>query len=108
MIQPRAERSKTSPAIFHLVTPIWGETTTRHELFEAMPLIGGRKCLFVRVTRHQLALRQDMTVHGGIEFGTARIRFQFQFGIKAEDFEEVTVRARWRTGAAVIAFTKVV
>ena len=49
-----------------------------------------------------------MTVHGGIEFGTARIRFQFQFGIKGEDFEEVTVRARWRTGATVIAFTKVV
>ena len=39
MIQPVADKSKTSPAIFHFVTPHISETTTRGELFEAATVI---------------------------------------------------------------------
>ena len=49
-----------------------------------------------------------MTAHGGIEFGAAHTRLQIQFGIEREDFEKITMRSGGRTGAAVIAFAKIV
>jgi hypothetical protein len=49
-----------------------------------------------------------MTAHGGIEFGAARTGFQFQFGVECEDFEKIAMRSGGRTGAAVIAFTKII
>jgi hypothetical protein len=49
-----------------------------------------------------------MTAHGGVEFGAARIGFQFQFSVEREDFEKIAMRPpRW-TGSAVIAFTKII
>jgi hypothetical protein len=49
-----------------------------------------------------------MTAHRGIEFGAARTGFQFQFSVEREDFEEIAMRSGRRTGAAVIAFTKII
>ena len=49
-----------------------------------------------------------MTAHGGVEFGAARIGFQFQFSVEREDFEKIAMRPRGRTGSAVIAFTEII
>jgi len=49
-----------------------------------------------------------MTAHRGIEFGAARTGFQFQFSVEREDFEKIAMRSGGRTGAAVIAFTKII
>jgi len=49
-----------------------------------------------------------MTAHGGVEFGAARTGFQFQFSVEREDFEKIAMRPRGRTGATVIAFTKII
>src|SRR5437879_6105299 len=69
---------------------------------------GKMPVLLMGIARHQFPLRQNMTAHGGIEFGAARARFQLQFGIEREDFEKITMRSGGRTGTAVIVFAKIV
>src|SRR5438477_4563240 len=64
--------------------------------------------LLVRIARHQFALRQNMTAHGGVEFGAAGTGFQFQFNVERDDFEKIAMRSGGRTWSAVIAFTKII
>src|SRR5437660_12069742 len=64
--------------------------------------------LLVGIASHQFALRQNMTAHGGVEFGAARTGFQFQFNVERDDFEKIAMRSGGRTWSAVIAFTKII
>src|SRR5690242_638605 len=54
-------------------------------------------------------MREDMPLHGALDVGLSRARFQIQFRIQRIKLEEVPVWiARWRTRSSVADFAEIV
>ena len=61
-----------------------------------------------RVERHQFGVREDMTGERSFQFGTLRATGQSEYLVERENTEEIAMRPRRWTGAAIPDIAKII